>query len=105
MAKVKDLKLNPPTKKSDLNKDSMLKFIKENGTGEDKEWFVTLMNNNKIKKKNNFTGEVGDGYDLPKVREEFAKRFFPEISSKAKNANKRKKENTSFEDQLAALLK
>ena len=32
MASIKDLKLNPPTKKTELTKDNMLKFIKENGS-------------------------------------------------------------------------
>lgn len=101
---IKDLKLNPPTKKTELTKDNMLKFIKENGSPEDKKWFVDLMKSNVQKKKNNLTGEVVDGYDLPKIREAFAQKFFPTISAKAKSASKKSSKKKSFEEELAELL-
>lgn len=104
MSSIKDLKLNPPKKKSELTKHSMLKFIKENGTAEDKVWFFDLMNANVIKKKSNLTGDVIEGYDIPKVREEFAKKFFPEISNQAKNKKKTSTKTMSFKDELKALV-
>lgn len=104
MASIKDLKLNPPEKKTELTKDNMLKFIKDYGSEEDKKWFVELMTNNKQKKKNNLTGKVVDGYDLPKIREAFAQKFFPEISKKAKSARKKTTKKASFEDELKALI-
>lgn len=103
MATVKDLRLNAPEKKTDLTKQSMLKYMKD-ATAEEKKWFVDLMNSNKIKRKNNLTGEVVDGYDMPKVREAFAQKYFPEISGKARRAKKAPKKISSFEDELAALL-
>lgn len=104
MASIKDLKLNPPTKKTELTKDNMLKFIKENGSDEDKKWFVELMKEHKQKKKNNLTGEIVDGYDLPKIREAFAQKFFPSVSSKAKSEGKKSSKKLSFEEELAALI-
>ena len=104
MASIKDLKLNPPSKKTDLTKDNMLKFIKENGSEADKKWFVELMTTNKQKKKNNLTGEVVEGYDLPKIREAFAQKFFPTISQKSKSSAKKTTKKLSFEDELKALI-
>lgn len=104
MASIKDLKLNPPSKKTDLTKDNMLKYIKTYGSDDDKLWFVNLMKNNKQYKKNNLTGEVVEGYDLSKIREEFAKKFFPSISKEAKDSSKKKSKKLSFEDELNALI-
>lgn len=98
-----DLKLNPPKNKKDLTKDNMLAYVKEYGTAEDKVWFVELMNANKKKVLNHLTKEVVDSYDFKTVREAFAKRFFPAISTKEKK-KPAKKEKKSFEDELAELL-
>ena len=101
---IKDLKLNPPTKKTELTKDNMLKFIKLHGSEADKKWFVELMTSHKVKKTNNLTGNEVEGYDLPKIREAFARKFFPTISSKAKSESKKSSKKLSFEDELKALL-
>ena len=105
MAKKYNLALNPPKKKTELTKDSMLAFMKDK-TAEEKKWFVDLMNANKIKVMNNLKKEVVDGYDLPNIREAFAQKYFPEISSKYKREAKKTetKKTTSFEDELASLL-
>ena len=106
MAKKYNLALNPPKKKTELTKDSMLAFMKDK-SADDKKWFVDLMNANKIKVKNNLTDEVVEGYDLPKIREAFAQKYFPAISSKAKREAKKanSKKTTSFEAELEELLK
>ena len=105
MAKVKDLRLNPPTKKTELTKESMLLFMKDESVSKkEKKWFVDLMNSNKVKKKNNLTGEIVETYDLPKVREEFALKYFPQISSKAKKNTKAPSKKKSFENELMGLL-
>ena len=101
---IKDLKKNTPTKKTELTKDNMLKFIKTYGSPEEKQWFVDLMKGNTITKTNNLTGKDVTGYDLPKIREAFAQKFFPEISAKNKSASKKSSKKLSFEDELAALL-
>lgn len=100
MATIKDLKLNPPETKTELTKANMLKYIKTHGSDEDKKWFVELMEDNRLQKTSNINGSVVNGYDLPKVREAFAKRFFPELSKK-----KSKAKRPTFEDELKDLLK
>lgn len=100
MPKVHDLKLNPPTKKTELNKKSMLNYIKAHGTDEDKKWFINLLETNIEKKTNNLTKEVINGYDIPAIRNEFAKRFFPDLLNK-KKPNKNKK--STFEEELKEL--
>ena len=105
MAKVKDLRLNPPTKKTELTKESMLKYMKDESVSKkDKKWFVDLMNNNKVKKKNNLTGEIVETYDLAKIREEFAIKYFPSISTKLRQKTKAPSKGKSFEKELMSLL-
>ena len=74
MAK-KDLRLNPPTKKSELTKDNMLFFVKTYGTADEKKWFYELLKNNRLKKKNNLTGEITEGYDIQAIRKAFIAKF------------------------------
>lgn len=105
MASIKDLKLNPPTKKTELTKDNMIKFIKDYGTIEDKKWFLELLDANTQNKINNLTKEVVVGYDLPKIREAFAIRFFENISSKAKKDKKTTTKKATFKDELEELRK
>ena len=99
MANKKDLSLNPPVKLSELSKINMLDFIEKKSPEEGK-WFYNLMQDNKIKRKNNLTGEIIDAYDIPKVRKAFAEKYFPVLVER-----KKKKESQSFEDRLAALNK
>lgn len=105
MAKVRNFRDNPPKKKSELTKESMLLFMKDKSVSKkEKKWFVDLMKSNKVKKKNNLTGEIIETYDLPKVREEFAIKYFPEISSEARKNIKAPSKKKSFEDELMSLL-
>lgn len=100
MAK-KDLRLNPPQKKSELTKDNMLSFVLTYGTTDDKKWFYGVLQDNKMKKKNNLTGKIIDGYDVQKIRKLFIARF-PEFSGLEKK--KETKKTTSFEDDMKKLL-
>lgn len=97
-----DLTRNTPKKKSDLTKENMLAFVKTKSQ-EERTWFKTLMGENKVRKINNLTKEEYDGYDIPKIRESFAVKYFPEISSKMKKENKQNKKIKSFEEELAEL--
>lgn len=97
-----DLTLNTPKKKSDLTKENMLAFVKTKNQ-EDREWFKALMAEHKVKKINNLTKETVNGYDIAKVREAFANKYFPEISSKTKKANKTNQKTKTFEEELAEL--
>ena len=96
---IKDLKKEAPTKLSELTKQNMLAYMKDEGY-EDRIWFVNLMEKNEKEKKNNlpgYEGEVIQGYDMPKIRKAFAKKYFPELTKK-----KEKKIDT-FKDELAKL--
>lgn len=97
-----DLTLNTPKKKSDLTKENMLAFVKTKSQ-EERTWFKTLMGKHKVRKINNLTKEEYDGYDIPKIREAFAVKYFPEISNKTKKENKQNKKTKSFEEELAEL--
>lgn len=105
MAAIVDLSLNPPKSKRELTKMNMIKYVSENGSAEDKAWFKQLCNDNKLNKKNNLKkgAEIIEGYNMPKIREEFAKRFFPEISSANKKQTKAKKKTKSFSEMLEEL--
>ena len=100
MPAPKDLRQHTPEKKSDLTKDNMLKFI-QGGSEEDKKWFVDLMKKYRTEKTNNLTNEKVDGYDMANIREEFAKRFFKEISKEYKK--KKAKAEKPFEKGLKEL--
>lgn len=106
MSKLKDFATNPPKNKTVLDKESMLDYVLNHKTKEEQKWFVELLDNNKKIKKNNLDGgKEYEGYDLAIIREEFAKRFFPDISEKGRaKARPAKKQNT-FEDKLEQLRK
>lgn len=89
MAKaIIDLHLNPPKDKKDLTSDNLYKFFMNYGTDKDCDWYADLLEKNTVKKTNNLTGKEIDGTNWPVVREEVAKKYFPEISSAEKKAKK-----------------
>ena len=108
MALKRDYRLNPPTKLTELNKDSMLDYVI--GLADDKEaaWYIDLLDANIVKKTYNFDtnggkhkkGEEYEGYDIHKIRREFAKRYFPDIVEK-----KSKKPTTTHDTKLEELRK
>ena len=101
MAKTKNLRENPPKKKADLTKESMLLYMQDNSiSNEEKKWFVELMTSNKKNKVNNITHKIVEGYDLVKIREEFARKYFPDLYTTQKKNYKAK----TFEDRLKELL-
>lgn len=104
-----DLKLNPPKSKKDLKKENMFAYVKEYGDAEDKKWYALLLKNNPKKIKNALKdNEVVDSYDWQVIREEFAKRFFFDISNKgkaeAKKAQKKAEAKKSVDDELEEWL-
>lgn len=92
-----DLTKEKPTSKAQLSKENMLEFMRDKSKKE-REWFVKLMKTNTKKKKNNLSGKMIEGYDMPKIRTEFANKYFPELNEK-KPSNKK-----TFEDALNSLL-
>jgi hypothetical protein len=100
--KAIDLTETNPTSKTQLTKENMYNFIKQRNNKEDAQWFVDLMrehrkdvplNSGKAK------SEKGKSYDFAYIREEFAKKFFKEISDEYKKAQKK-----TFDDELTELL-
>lgn len=101
--KVIDLTKTNPTSKTQLTKENMYNFIKQRKNKEEIEWFVNLMRSNPSEVQLNSgkaKSEKGKSYNFIVVREEFAKKFFPEISKEYKKAVKK-----SFDDELEELLK
>lgn len=104
MSSKKDLTLNLPKSKRDLTKENMLAFMKhESRSKEDKVWFVNLLRENQKKVTNSLNGEVVDSYDWPFIREEFAKKYFYNLSKAGKRDAKETKK-PSFEEELEGLL-
>lgn len=74
----------------------MLAFMKsEKASAEDKAWFKKIVSNPENHKEyvNRLNGEVYTDIDIPKVRLEFCKRFFPQLAAK-------KKSKKSFIDEI-----
>ena len=101
-----DLKLNPPKSKKDLNKDNMMDYVRDCGTAEDKRWYALLLKNNPKKIKNALKdNEVVDSHDWKVIREEFAKRFFFEISNKGKAEAKKAQKKAEAKKAMEAKAK
>ena len=90
------------TSKTQLTKEFMLYFIKNRNNKEDAQWFVDLMRENEKEVPLNSgkaKNKTGKSYDFAIIREEFAKRYFEEISDEYKKAQKK-----TFDDELTELL-
>ncbi len=88
MAIKRDYKANPPKKLTELNKDSMLAYVQGLNDKEEIKFIVKLFDDNQKAKTYQFdtkTHKKGDelsGYDMPKIRKAFAKRYFPDMLKK-----------------------
>lgn len=97
--------LNPltdtPTNKVEITKPFMIAYMEsEKATQEDLEWFTSIIQNpdNRKEYTNRLTNEKYVDIDIPKVRELFCKRFYPELNAK-------KKTTLSFTDRILAIKK
>ena len=102
-AKIMNLAVQMPANKGELNRESMLYYVINNGTVDDQLWFLDLLDNNAVEKDNNVRkGETYKGYNLYTVREEFCIHFprFYDLSDKAK---REKNKDTYFADALTDL--
>ena len=100
--KAIDLTETNPTSKTQLTKENMYNFIKQRNNKEDAQWVVDLMREHKKDVPLNSgkaKSEKGKSYDFAYIREEFAKKFFKEISDEYKKAQKK-----TFDDELTELL-
>ena len=108
MAKKRNYALNPPASLTELNKDSMLAYVEGLGKDEELVWFIELLDNNQETKQYQFTSKSGSfkagdtytGYNMPVIRKEFAKRYFPNLLEK-----KAQKPADSFSKRLEELRK
>lgn len=107
---IKDLTKEAPQKLNDLTKENMLAFIKTK-SAEDKSWFKSLMIENRkegqpnpLYKEGGNMPETITKYNMPVIREAFAKRFFYSISKEGRKESKKTgKKKLSFEKELEAL--
>lgn len=80
--------LNPltetPKSKLDITKNFMFGYVKNKGA-EDMKWFKSIVEPNIIEKKAPNSQKVIRTYDVKPVRDEFCKKYFPNLikSSKA----------------------
>ena len=91
---MKKTTLNPltdtPENRTQLTKSFMYLYVKEKGKPADKKWFKELCGNPEYQKpfKSNLTGEEIIDIDVKKVRDEFCKKFFPNLNRKKKEDKK-----------------
>jgi len=94
--------LNPltdtPMNKVEVTKPFMLAYMREKSTDEDKAWFKKIVSDKKYQKEyvNRLNGQPYIDIDIPEVRKEFIKRFFPQL-------NARKEKNKTFIDSILDL--
>lgn len=80
--------LNPltdtPTSKTDITKPFMLAYMERVAKPEDIAWFKTVVNNPDFRKMytNRLTNQPYEDIDIPKVREQFCMRFYPQLLAK-----------------------
>lgn len=77
------INMTTPETKKDLTQEFMMNYVIEKGIA-DLDWFIDLMQKNAIEKISNLTQEKIKGYNNKVVREEFCKRYFPELIKKTK---------------------
>lgn len=97
--------LNPltdtPENKVEVTKPFMIAYMEsEKATQEDVNWFIDVIQNPENRKQytNRLNGEKYDDINIPKVRELFCKRFYPELNAKKKTA-------LTFTDRILAIKK
>ena len=95
--------LNPltdtPKNKTEITKPFMLAYMKSSrASREDIEWFKDIVRNPENIKTyyNRFTQENYQDIDIPKVREKFCERFYPNLIEK-------KKKNKTFIETIESL--
>ena len=99
MAKKKlDPRTDKPMNKIEITKEFMYDYMKTVATPEDKEWFKSIVSDEKYHKeyKNSLNGTTYTDIDIAKVRELCVERFFSYIK-------KKKKEKISFIDSIMEL--
>lgn len=106
---IKDLTKEAPKKLNDLTKENMLAFIKTK-SAEDKAWFKKTMIENRKEGEPNPLYKEGKNmpktitkYNMPVIREAFAKKYFFSISKEGRKESKKADKKPTFEQELEAL--
>ena len=103
-AKIMNFKVQMPTNKGEMNRESMIYYVSINGSIDDKLWFIDLLDKTKKEKDNNVRkGEKYNGNDLYTLREEFCIHFseFYQLSDEYK---RKQYKDTYFADALASMM-
>lgn len=90
-----------PKAKKDLTKEFMLAYLaSDKATKEDVEWFKEIISKEENRKtyENGLNGTTYEDFDLAKVRDLFAQRFYPNL------IGNKKKTKLSFNDRLDLIL-
>jgi len=84
--KVVDFSTAMPKNKGEMNKESMMFYVRTYGEQADQKWFARLLKDNQKEKKNNIQGGTYMSFDMGVVREQFCQHFedFYHLSDKAK---------------------
>ena len=98
--KIVDLKETPPKSIPNLTLQAMAHYVKNYCEKEDKVWYVNLCKSNVVAKKSG-EDQTTEGFDISKIRKEFAKKFFPELLKEKKAKTK----TQSYMDLLDDILK
>lgn len=97
--KMLDPMTQTPESKTQITKAFMEAYIDKRGTYEDAVWFCELIEKNPATKTNYITKKEYEDIDIPVVRKEFCKRFFPDLEG-----GKGKKKKLSYNDRVQALV-
>jgi hypothetical protein len=75
-----------PENKGEMNKESMMFYVRSYCDMADQKWFARLLRDNQKEKTNNIQGGTYQSFYMGKVREAFCQRFedFYHLSDKAK---------------------
>lgn len=87
MKEMKDLRKENPTNKNDLKQENMKDYAFSKGR-EEALWYMNLCEKNRMNKNSNITGKKCNGHNMSQIREEFCKRYFPELLERKKQEYK-----------------
>lgn len=90
-----------PKAKKELTKEFMLAFLASpKATKEDVEWYKEIINKEENRKtyENGLNGTTYEDFDLAKVRDLFAERFYPNL------IGNKKKTKLTFDERLELIL-
>lgn len=96
-----------PESKTQLTQKWMMDYLKEKASNEDKQYFISFLENadNKVKRTNNLTNTEYETIDIKKFREEFCKKYFSKLNEKNTKKKENKQEKKTLAEELRETLK